>query len=145
MSTLESPYICTYCTSKKWQKGLNLVLEGAQKLFAALHQWLWRRKGEESRIDRKGGELSLCSKLIWRSPFLAWLHALVLLAASHSEQRLAGSEEVRSCVLQKQLKIHLAANGKLGSEGHICGARWAACGKKEKGARHEDVGGVGRK
>ncbi|CAJ1062142.1 Hypothetical predicted protein [Xyrichtys novacula] len=39
-----------------------------------------------------------------------------LLAVSHTKQRLAGSEEVRSCESQKQLKIHLAANSRFTTE-----------------------------
>lgn len=55
--------------------------------------------------------------LIWRSPYLVWLCAPLLLAARHVEQCLAGSEEVRSCESWMQLKIHLAANGKFTTEG----------------------------
>lgn len=108
-----SPHILSYCTSKRWQFGINTVLEGEEILQPYINDW--RKGGDENWGD--GEEGSYQGAPNWLKEPLSGLarcpRSLGCQPRRATPSRVRGGE-----VMWAQLKIHLAANGKFTTEGH---------------------------
>lgn len=100
----------SYRASKQRQLRLNMVLEREQRLHSPTSIIVEEEgRGEKKTGDRREESYHNCPS--WFGEALIWPGSVppLLLAASHAEQCLAGSEEVRSCESWEAVKYQLGS------------------------------------